>query len=821
MTKRDLNPKWSMFQSETIPYFLLPLGLALAGQAFLIQREQPWTLFPGLLLYSAAIFFFLRSGALGPSRPRTSVPREGLWAGLAFLLAVFFRTYHLTQVPPGITLEEACGPWLGYAVPRDQWAKYYLGALSMTCADVPAAARVFFHLFEPSHLSYSLFYVLFALAAFPLGYYLFRDIAGPRAALLTLFFWAVMQWHVTLSRSGHAAVTASFYAILALAIFRWAWKKDRVWAWTLAGVGCSFGFYAYPAYRACVLLLPVLYFFETFQAGAGGSRRLRVLIPFLAAFVISAWPCLKPMWDQGNWMTGSQKDQDFIGHKIAAQGSLRPLLDNLVQASLMFNRQGSSDPQENFPDHRLVDDITGPLMVLGFFLCLRRWRERDSFYALSGFVILSLPAVLTYNPLRDSRIMVAAPFAAFLAALAAQEIWERTLNSPGLRRTGSRRIVLGAAVLAGIFLVGENYKVYFMDRPGNEACWAQANMSNSRTGQAMADLGPACEYLLAPAFWGSFNVLFLGHSQLDHAHRLDIPEDLGPLPVPSGRDLFFSLEEGRTGVLNLLHRVYPGGRIEKCLDPWGHPYVYFFRVPAQQVGSNQGLKDGQGNVRSFPPEQGPGKMSLSGGLWVPWTGNYRYRTRGTFSSAGLCPWKGVGPVRLIRGFQPLEFNYRSLGGKAPVLEESFEGGPFTPVGPGRFMPLDLGGTWVGTYRSVEDPKHPTLLVERDPVLNFTHREDFPLNLPGFSVVWEGTLRADREGDYAFLMTATDHSRAELEIDGKTVAVIGQETVLHLPRKDHPITVRYRQDGGVLSAFHLVWRPPGQSAYSILPPEAMK
>jgi hypothetical protein len=32
-------------------------------------------------------------------------------------------------------------------------------------------------------------------------------------------------------------------------------------------------------------------------------------------------------------------------------------------------------------------------------------------------------------------------------------------------------------------------------------------------------------------------------------------------------------------VLSVLERIYPGGVTEKLLDPWGRPYLYFFKVP--------------------------------------------------------------------------------------------------------------------------------------------------------------------------------------------------------------------------------------------------
>jgi hypothetical protein len=553
----------------------LSLFLAVLAQCLVVQRDREWTLAAGLALYGVAVFLFLfpsrAPSAAGKLPFRTELGLAALLGGLA----VFLRVHRLMGIPPGMTTDETCGPWLGYAVPPGQWDRYYPDPYPMTYPDIFHWAYAWFHLFPPTHLSYSLFYVFLSLLALPLGYLFFRGLAGPFPALLALFFWGIMQWHITLSRNGHCVISAVFFIMATVAFARLAWERRNLTYWVLTGVFAGFGLYSHPGFRPCLLFLVLALLYEM-VLGKGSKPFGRGLAACLLAFAVVAWPAFRFMAHQHS-IIGSWYDHYFVGWRVLQERSLSPLLDNLSRTFLLFNHAGPMNTQENLSGHRLLDDVTGILFLLGCFLAVKRWRERKYFYGVLGLGVLSLPSVLSNDPLHTSRILGIAPFVAYLASLACLEIWERAGRA--------RRTFLVLGVLAAVVAVGENFKIYFQDRPLDETCWREGCVDSTRTGQAVADGGDRYEYYLSSIFSGRFNVMLLGHAQAGHMHSLEMEDTLRPLHPPPGRGLFFALQEGRTGVLAILQERYPGGATEKLLDPWGRAYLYLFKVPPEAVKS--------------------------------------------------------------------------------------------------------------------------------------------------------------------------------------------------------------------------------------------
>ena len=84
----------------------------------------------------------------------------------------------------------------------------------------------------------------------------------------------------------------------------------------------------------------------------------------------------------------------------------------------------------------------------------------------------------------------------------------------------------------------------------------------------------------------------------------------------------------------------------------------------------------------------------------------------------------------------------------------------------------------------------------------------------FAVRWNGVLRIDRPGDYAFFTQSDDGAR--LTIDGNVLiendgphplSEKSTKTTVHLSAGDHPIKLEFAQGGGG-SAILLLWQPPG-------------
>ncbi len=805
---------------------LTSLLLAVVAQFLMANNREAWTLLPGIMLYAFAIFIFVYSSSghkktYFPTGSLSLTAEIFLASGIG-LVALFFRLYKIPDIPQGMTIEETCGPWLGFSSPPSQWVMFDPNHIAMAYLDIDFLSYLWFHIFAPSRLTYSFFFVFFSLISFPLAYWFFRDLAGPKTALLTLFLWSVMQWHVTLSRNGHPIVTTVFYVVAMLTFCRMGWRKGQIIYWVLSGFFAGVGFYAHPSFRACFLLLVVLLVFEyRFDKGKTRSHLKGIGIFVLVCLAVS-WPCWKSML-HNHWLIGATYDDHlFVGQKMLEEKSLEPFWKNLYRAPLVLIRIGSPYTQDSLPGHPLLDHVTAVFFVLGFFAGIRRWKERKYFYGLAGLTVLCLPGLLSIDPTHASRVLCISPFVAYLAANAVFEFWERLSFS-----AGGRKFFMVLGVCLALFIVSENFMVYFIDRPRDMAVWLEADAAPMKIGQAIAREGDAYDYYLSPAFFGRFVVLFLGHSQQSHMHSLDLPGSFRFLSPSSGRGLFFILQEGRTGVLKVLQELYPEGVTEKLLDPWDQPYLYFFHVPPRACGLNRGLRGvPYGSYVDFPrnlPKK-PFKIHLTGSYWVEQQGTYRYRIKDPAKVGPLdeCPWSSTRLQYLARGFHPLDFTLSSQSGESVLIEESFEEQSYHPLDSSRFIPHRFSHGWMGTYRLSSAPDSTPLLVESEPILNFSHRDDFPLkNTVNLLAEWRGILHPGKAGFYHFLMLNTDHINAEMDINGKKTAVSNQEAGLLFGKKDYSVIIRLQQEGGFENAFHLLWKQPGQSNYEVLPPSVLK
>ena len=705
-------------------YLLSALALGAGGQFLLAQREVPWTLWPGLLLLVfAGLLFVLLPAPLRPApTDGISVSREIGAFGLIFLIALGMRVYRLDQFPAGIYYDESCLGWGALTILREGWRPFYQ-IFHLSNWDIPLyyLMALWFKFVPPTQVHFFLFSVVFSLATLPLAYWTFRQLEGPRTALVGLFVLAVMRWEMTFSRNGHPAFEMLFYMMGTLAFLLHGLRTGKAWAFGISAVFFAAGFYAYAAYRAFPLLVLFLLLYETrWNPEKPKVRWDSLLVLGLPALLLSA-----PIWFYWlkNGFLSWREKEVFIFPRLVESGSLAPLFSHLMDFILMFNRQGDPWHLHNLPGHRMLDDVTGILLVLGFFLASFRWRERKYFYPLAGFCFMGLPAFLSNEAANAGRAFGTVPFAALLAAVALDPVWVRfrSLEKTIVYRPLSALLFVGLGSMLAL-----NFKTYFLEQAVDYSCWRGADTDKTIVGRAVAQQGDRYEYYLSPFFDRHYTVVFLGFSQKEHIHPLDLAEGLSLAGQPSGRGAFFALEEGQKGVLQLLQWLYPGGETSAAKNPQGHSIVYFYQVPPAAVA----------------------------------------------------------------------------GGRKKAEE---------------FLRSDFG--LKGTYRVSPDPRSGPATIHRDPLLNFTSKEDFPLNGGLPFVRWEGSLVAPMAGTYFFLGLASDPS--SLSIDGKPMALAANEPSAGcaLARGPHRIVLDFQNTSNFSPVFSFLWKKPGEENFEVVPASA--
>lgn len=325
--------------------------------------------------------------------------------------------------------------------------------------------------------SYAVVVIFGSLLLLP-AWFLARDIAGPRAALLTAALLAVMPLMVDYSSRIYSESVYVFFLLAALAA-GWRLLDGGGWTWgALAGLSLGLAYLANPSavfYFAALVILTL--------AVAAKKKRWRRLLPALALFtvlfVVMALPYLLFLHDElGRWtysgkaagniqaaaaglthgtpgwereMLSLNDDGELRILAIRDQSDpLRALISQPRQGLKIFIEQSwlfcSRELQRTFPLWLL------PLVGLGLFAARDRRRA-----AAHGYLLLMMaPALFIFTMYAHNRFFVPfVPLVAIWAALGWERLerWliDRAAQSPaGTRR---RRIERWTPVLLALVVL--------------------------------------------------------------------------------------------------------------------------------------------------------------------------------------------------------------------------------------------------------------------------------------------------------------------------------------------------------------------------------
>jgi hypothetical protein len=510
-----------------------------------------------------------------PNRKSTLTPfHEWLLFGLILALALFLRVWKLDSEPPGLYIDPAFVGWGALRILHEGWRPWGNMPILLTWPAVLYQCAAWFALVKPTQSTLTFFFTVLALSAFPFIYLFFRRLTDAPTALLTLFFLAVMYWHLNACRNALTGNQVYLYQFAALGLSLWGLETSRRWALAAAGLFFAAGFYGYQSYKFFPLLAVLLLAYEWY------TRRelVRRSAAGVAFFLSAALAALLPLALDGmvHGFFSGRENWYFVGRVMEEKKSLQPLWDGMVKTALLFNFKGEPLPEGPACGGGMLDPVTGVLFLAGLLLALRRPLERASFYGLAGFTVLTLPSLLSIGP-SAHRILGVLPFVAFLAARA-------FVNLGGRTPLPARRVLAMTALLgAG----GLNAKMYFVDQAKSPDRALNHSLDATRVAEAVLS-HPDTDFCLSPGLAQHFTVKYLTYFQKNRVGDLGVPPGLTPTFTPGHPALCFALEAGKGGWLNLLKALYPGGREEEALDLQGNKLASFYYVDSQEIGTARG-----------------------------------------------------------------------------------------------------------------------------------------------------------------------------------------------------------------------------------------
>jgi hypothetical protein len=650
---------------------------------------------------------------------------------------------------------------------------------------------------------------------------------------LGLFLWSIytfdstrnfpLIWLVILL----GVVSTLFYGYFARHRDGFLWVREN-WAFVTAAVFCSLGtFYTYQALKVLPILLVLYAGYEFFADRERLARASRRILSFAVIFLIVGSPMIYNMVKTRS-IAGTRESGNSIMEEVRAKKSLKPILNMVTKTLMMANRTGDDNSRHNFPNYRMLDDVSGVLFVLGVFYALYRIRRRKYFYAVTGVLVMSVPCILSVVPAHANRMLGVTAFVCFLVATPLAALWGRVRHKWG----AAGEVLFLLFLLEPLFLVSlQNYKVYFEKTAKengywNTSFWEGYSYDASVIGKAIAAGGDRYDYYLFQRHFDHSTIRFLSYFQRDHVFKIEVPAGFAPLKVGKDRGLFFAFLAEQDGFMKMVQSLYPGCETESFKDLSGRTLFYVVRVSAKTVSEAKGLRAeiSGGPSTSFPSfpaglPPGPLRATFKGSVFIDQAARYGFETK----SSGTVTWS-IGSHSILpgtvlylpKGFYPVEISLHSSrhdsfleltmvppSGKKLILDNT------------RFTALDFNRGLHAKYYDTTHPPQETLALDQwDPIINFVNGTDFPYTNYQEKAYWEGTLIAPKTGVYQF--KAITDEFAEIKIDGKVVVKWGpnKSGSVSLLAGPHRFEGRFQKVLGPSLTFS--WIPPGQQNFEIIP-----
>lgn len=385
---------------------------------------------------------------------------------LVLLAALFYRTYRLDRVPPGLDGDEMFNGWDAQRVWEGRLEIYYptnYGSEPMLIYLIAVATR----LLGVSSWSIRLAPVLCGMVGVLFTWSLARRLFSSRVGILGAGLMAVSLWPVFVSRVALRAICLPMcQAIGMYALWRALDERNTRWA-IAAGLFMGLTLYTYNPGRAFPLvwaLWPLIALIIGRRLPCDNARHLAlaVIVAALVFLPLGVYALQNPrMFNQRMHELDSELKQLLVG-------DLDPFWRSLKAALGMFTQAGDEVWRYNPSGRPVFDKLTGGFFYLGVIVSLLRLRRPAYLLLLVWLPVMLLPTILaTGTPSFWHSVGAMIPIY-LMPAIGADFVWDRIVSwSRGFDPLGvTGRFVLPSLTLVGVVLIGaDTWHDYFEEWP--------------------------------------------------------------------------------------------------------------------------------------------------------------------------------------------------------------------------------------------------------------------------------------------------------------------------------------------------------------------
>ena len=389
---------------------------------------------------------------------------------LILLLAFGLRLFELTDIPPGLTHDEANHGREAIGILEGVVLFFFpLNYGSEPLYSYTVAGSMW--LFGETLFALRLVNVLFSVATIGLTYLWVRRRFGMTEALVTAVLLSISFWPLASAREALRAGMLPFFMGTAVWFF-WSLLDQAESAtlsrrrWVLAGafgLCVAVSLHIYLAARVAWLLFPL---FLAFLAWQQRNRFRQSWLPVVAGLLL-AGALVTPMFV---YLAQNPSALTRIGMldgplQDLRSGNLAPIWQNFSAALLAFVWPGYGDQflAYNIPGRPVFDSVSALFFVVGILVCLWRWQRPSYTFILLWFGIGILPSLITGPTANTTRNLAALVPVFILPAIGFAAIAQWLYAQPRIPRW----LPTAAAAIWLLFAGGSASRDYFV-------AWAQS-----------------------------------------------------------------------------------------------------------------------------------------------------------------------------------------------------------------------------------------------------------------------------------------------------------------------------------------------------------
>jgi|GEM_PF-576523 len=397
---------------------------------------------------------------------------------LIFLVGGFFRIYRISEIPPGLWVDElytasnalelnSQGHWKNPFHMTPLVGKGWVETSNLYLIYI----RIVWVFFGLDYVGMKMASILPGILSLGFLYLLVKRLWGFRAGLAAAFFLAISSWQAGLSRWGWDEVLLTALQIPVF-IFLWrGFRKRRLFDFALGGIFLGLCQYTYASSRIlagfvfCFLVAESI-FTEDFY-----ERNKKGIFLFSFIFALLFLPLCIYFFKYPAAFSSRFKDLSIFKDMDKAD-SIFPLIRNLYRHFLMFHVIGDPNIRHHLSEKPLLDIVSGFFMAVGILVVIFGFHRRKNRFVLLWLLAGLLGGILssTRESPQSYRTGITGPPAFILCGIGL--MWLIRMARRFVEDTKQNRLILHSVVLALIIIsLIINYHRYFVIYPEEPDLW--------------------------------------------------------------------------------------------------------------------------------------------------------------------------------------------------------------------------------------------------------------------------------------------------------------------------------------------------------------